>query len=163
MDPIPITTSGTYEARATELFPDVYIITPAECADGEYFLIENRQPIPDDFDERFWEPGGITIYHIDENNLFVDGFGNSPRGGPFQNGWPENGNHYPVALLQADGLYELEQSLNNGHIEDVYDVNANPILTPGAGNPTPYPNTGTCMFFQENVILHLYHSFDGLS
>ena len=141
--PIEITENGTYEARPSENDPDIYRITPSQCSEGEYFLIENRQPIQGDFDERFWSPGGITIYHIDENNLNVDGFGNSPRGGPFQSGWPENGNHYPVALLAPDGLYELEQAINNGHIEDVYNVNSNPTLGPGPGN---FPNTDCYAF-----------------
>ena len=84
---------------------------------GEYLLIENRQPVLSD--EKLWQPGGILIYHIDEN---VEGGGNRFRGGPFVDGWPGNGLHYKVALLQADGEYELEKALNQGHIGDFWKV-----------------------------------------
>jgi hypothetical protein len=137
-----ITVDGTYQAKAVEVEPDIYIIRQG-YANQEYLLIENRQAIPGDFDERFWKPGGITIYHIDDN-LNVRSTGNTPRGFPGQAGWPGNGDHYPVALLQRDGLYELEQSLNGGHIDDVW-FEADQELGPGNGeleaNNAPYPNT----------------------
>jgi len=117
--PIEITSDGIYKASPVELEPQVYRISQG-FYHGEYLLIENRQPIQGDFDEFFWRPGGILIYYIDENNFRVSGQGNSPRGGPFQENWPQNGNHYPVALLQRDGKYELEQALNRGHPDDFY-------------------------------------------
>jgi len=136
IEPIEITDPGTYELRAVEQYPEVFRISRG-YADKEFLLIENRQPIPGDFDERFYQPGGVLIYHIDENNLELEGYGNSPAGGPYQSGWPQNGNHYPVALLQRDGLYELEQRINNGHIDDVYTIGSEGLY-PGSGQ---YPNT----------------------
>jgi hypothetical protein len=134
-----ITSDGIYKLRPVELFPDVYRIDFG-FGFGEYLLLENRQPIPGDFDERFWEPGGILIYHVDEFNLQINGFGNSPRGGPFQSDWPLNGKHYPIALLQADGLYELEQALNGGHSDDIYYRMDQEI---GPGNGEAIADTGT--------------------
>ena len=143
LEPINITKNGVYEVSPIEFEPVAYRIDPG-CFPGEYFLIENRHAFTGDFDEFFWQPGGILIYHIDENNLYVDGFGNSPRGGPFQKNWPANGNHYPVALLQRDGKYELEQALNDGHSEDFY-YSSEHSIGPGNGENVArngtYPNT----------------------
>ena len=55
----------------------------------ESLLILNRQPIPNTFDENFFNSGGIILQHVDEN--IWDGFdslgdkpkGNYTRGGPF--------------------------------------------------------------------------------
>jgi hypothetical protein len=137
LDAIEITADGTYTARASELYPDVFMIsTPFEA--GEYLLIENRQPLLSD--ARLWEPGGIVIYHIDEN---TEGYGNFVRGGPFLDGWPGNGAHYKVAVLQADGKYELEMALNLGHNDDFWK--AGDVLGPGNGElvatDAVYPNT----------------------
>jgi hypothetical protein len=161
--PIEITSDGTYEARAIEEEPEIYIIRQG-YAFQEYLLIENRQPITGDFDERFWSPGGITIYHIDENIFDVYGrsAGNSPRGFPGQSGWPGNGKHYPVALLQRDGLYELEQALNGGHIDDVWFEEGHE-LGPGNGESVasnaPYPNTDGYAYGQISVTGLLINNF----
>jgi hypothetical protein len=54
--------------------------------------------------------GGIAIWHIDDNLPSTPGArGNSNQGYPGQPGWPTNGLHYLVALLQADGRYDLEK------------------------------------------------------
>lgn len=146
IDPTPITADGTYTLRPAEQFPDAFIINEGFQLQ-EYLLIENRQPIAGDFDEKFWA-GGVTVYHIDENiwTVFSDGGneGNSPRGGPFLGaGWPGNNLHYPVALLQADGLYELEQSLNSGHAADLYRSATQSL---GPGNGATFPNTDSYAF-----------------
>jgi hypothetical protein len=138
LDPIDIEVDGTYTARPAELFPDVYKISiPYE--EGEYILIENRQPLLSD--KNLWSPGGIVIYHVDEN---MDGYGNFVRGGPFLEGWPGNGAHYKVAILQADGAYELEKAENLGHNADFWKDSD--ILGPGNGELVAtaagtYPNT----------------------
>ena len=153
VDPIVISSDGTYNARASESHPDIYRIDFG-FAPFEYLLLEMRTPCPGDFDENFWEPGGIVIYHIDENNMEVAGRGNSPRGGPFQDDWPINGLHYPVAVLQRDGLYELEQSLNGGHNNDYYYLPEHE-LGPGNGEPIAdtanYPNTDSYAFGMVSV------------
>jgi hypothetical protein len=138
LDPIEITKDGIYGARPSAIHPDVYMIS-APYEDGEYLLIENRQPLLSD--ANLWEPGGIVIYHVDEN---TEGIGNFVRGGPFVEGWPGNGDHYMVAVLQADGKYELEMALNLGHINDFW--NDGDVLGPGNGelvatDSGTYPNT----------------------
>mmetsp|Transcript_59839 Transcript_59839/g.146965 ORF Transcript_59839/g.146965 Transcript_59839/m.146965 type:complete len:1491 (-) Transcript_59839:2223-6695(-) len=149
--PTPITADGTYTLRPSSQFADAFIINTGYQL-NEYLLIENRQPIAGTFDEKFYAGGGISVYHIDENIWTVfslsggDGIGegNYPRGGPFLGSeWPGNNKHYPVALLQADGLYELEQALNGGHAADLYNQ-ASQSLGPGNGNT--YPNTDSYAF-----------------
>jgi hypothetical protein len=138
LDPIEITEDGIYDARPSAIHPDVYMIS-APYEDGEYLLIENRQPLLSD--ANMWKPGGIVIYHIDEN---TEGLGNFVRGGPFVEGWPGNGDHYRVAVLQADGKYQLEMALNLGHIDDFWKDGD--VLGPGNGelvatDSGTYPNT----------------------
>jgi M6 family metalloprotease-like protein len=123
-----ISQNGTYTMLPSEYEADIYIIEEP-YPEGEYLLIENRQAIL--YDANLW-PGGSLIWHIDEKQE-----GNSLPGGPCLNGWPENGLHYRVALIQADNLYELEQNINSGHVEDFYT--AEKELGPG-GNGV-YPNT----------------------
>jgi len=156
VEPIPIERDGTYDIRPVEQFPDIYKITKG-YQDKEYLLLENRQPIDGDFDEMFFSPGGIAIYHVDENNWDVfptNTKGNNPAGGPFLEGWPGNGKHYPIALLQADGLYELEQGLNGGQSADLWN-DASQVLGPGNGEEIAtdanYPNTDS--YQNGNILL----------
>jgi M6 family metalloprotease-like protein len=142
LSPIEITQDGTYRLRPLELYPDAFKIS--RCDPGEYLLLENRQPIPGDFDEDMYDPAGILVYHIDTNVPFSFPEYNQARGFPGQDGWPQNGNHYAVALLQADGEYGLERTLDNGHSADFYNSitqelspNGEPTFT-STGN---YPNT----------------------
>ncbi len=103
--------SGSYFLGQAETWPQASKITRG-FPSGEYLLIENRQPVG--LDSRIPQ-GGLAIWHIDENVG-----GNAVEGFPGQPGWPGNGAHYKVALLQADGLYELERNLTNGNAGDLY-------------------------------------------
>ena len=80
--------------------------------DGEYLLVENRYAVG--FDQQIAQ-SGLAIWHIDENKA-----DNNQEGYPGQYNWPENNKHYKVALLQADGLYELEKKINKGNYSDIY-------------------------------------------
>ena len=152
--PTPVNTDGVYQLRPVEQNQDMCIITKG-FADKEYLLLENRQRIAGDFDEKFMNPGGVVIYHVDENvwDAFDNGgnVGNFPRGGPFQSGWPGNGRHYPVAVLQADGLYELEQGINGGKSDDIWNQMSQ-VLGPGNGESVAssanYPNSDSYAFGQ---------------
>ena len=145
IDPIEITHDGTYTARPSELHPDIYIIRHG-YPNGEYLLIENRQAL--EYDERMWGGvGGILVYHIDtiKWDRILKVHNNAPRGFPGLDEWPKSGQHYPVALLQADGMYHLEKAQNNGETADFY---REPYQRLGPGNGEQiatdegiYPNT----------------------
>jgi hypothetical protein len=85
----------------------------------------------------FLSQSGILIYHIDTS------VGYNIQGYPGQTGspsWPSNGKHYRVALMQADGLYELEKGTNSANAGDVYHGLGVKRIGPG---PDVYPNTDT--------------------
>lgn len=110
ISPTVISTSGTYTANQTESAAEAFRIDLG-YASGEYLLIENRQPVG--FDAAMPQ-GGLCIFHIDE------AAGDTTEGYPGQAGWPGNGNHYRVALLQADGTYDLERGSDRGDSTDPY-------------------------------------------
>ncbi|MGB2266478.1 MAG: M6 family metalloprotease domain-containing protein [Akkermansiaceae bacterium] len=110
MTPTNITGAGTFTAPQAETSSTVYRVDLG-YASGEYLLIENRQPVG--FDSAMPQ-GGLCIFHIDEQASYTT------EGYPGQTGWPENGNHYRVALLQADGTYDLERGVDRGDSTDAY-------------------------------------------
>jgi hypothetical protein len=88
---------------------DVYRILTRNS--GEYFLLEAR--IAQSYDQKM-PASGLAVLHIDEKAaLYTEGW-------PGQSGWPQNGNHYRVAVLQADGNYDLERGRNRGDGGDLY-------------------------------------------
>lgn len=107
-------------------------ITPAETtayavklpagSSTEYFLVENRQQ--SGFDASL--PGaGLLIYHVDETQ--------SSNDNQWYPGHEEAGN-YRVALVQADGLWELEKNIDEGDAGDPY---------PGSTGATKFDATST--------------------
>jgi M6 family metalloprotease-like protein len=126
--PKEITADGTYTINLLLNNADAYIIRQG-FGTNEYLLIENRGNLNRDAGL----PGaGLLIYHVDEMVAAQD-----TPGFPGQDGWPTNGQHYKVALLQADGKYDLEQRVNNGDAGD-YWVSG---MTLGPGSTGQYPNT----------------------
>jgi hypothetical protein len=101
--------------------------------EGEYLLVENRQPLG--FDRKVPD-GGLVIFHIDEKAAsFTQGY-------PGQKDWPTNGKHYQIAVLQADGAYELEQKINRGGGNDTFRKGYIDSLLPSTNvNSGPFPNT----------------------
>jgi len=130
LTPTRITQSGSYSMQPSATTQDVYLVDDPYPL-GEYLLIENRQKTL--YDAKMWDgAGGALIWHVDEKKS-----ANSEAGGPYQDGWPQNGNHYKVSLLQADGLYQLEQNINIGH---TYDFFTNGTML-GPGSIGMFPNT----------------------
>ncbi|MDA1160135.1 MAG: M6 family metalloprotease domain-containing protein [Planctomycetota bacterium] len=113
LKPKELTASGYYRLQPIETKEDVYKIQQG-FPENEYLLIENRQPVG--FDRHLpGGKGGLAIWHIDENKST-----NREPGHPDVPGWPGNGAHYKVALLQADGRFDLERGSNYGDEEDLF-------------------------------------------
>lgn len=136
--PTIISTSGEYYIDAVHNTGQVYQIDQG-FPRGEYLLIENRQPnVMESLPQ-----GGLAIWHIDERASFEE------EGFPGQPGWPENGKHYKVSLLQADGAYHLERGEGYGDGSEVWHAGIQNELGPSNNNsnnnnntkPGPYPNT----------------------
>ena len=130
-NPTEVSTSGTYSLGQACDNNEMIIIRDGYPS-GEYLLIENRQPCG--FESRMTQ-GGLAIFHIDDN-------ANNIRGYPGQSGWPGNGNHYEVALLQADATYGLERGFNRGDSGDMFHAGGvNSIGPDGTSTGAAYPNT----------------------
>lgn len=129
--PTVLTGAGSYTADQVNTNPQIYRIDSGYPA-GEYLLLENRQPVGVDCT---MPQGGLLIWHIDDTT------GYNTEGYPGQAGWPGNGNHYRVALLQADGQYHLEKGLSGGgDAGDVHHGAGVDAIGPGPGG---HPNTDT--------------------
>lgn len=132
--PTVISAPGTYSIRQACDYPDVYMINH-NFPSGEYLLIENRQQC--DFDAKIEGSGGLAIFHVDDTAT-----DNTQEGFPGQSEWPSNGNHYRVALLQADGGYDLEHGLDRGDGDDLFrGGGVNGIGPSGTSSGATYPNT----------------------
>lgn len=97
---------------------------------NEYLMIEYRKTD--------WLKGGIAIYHVDEQpqNYNREGYPGQIEG---KIEWPLNGNHYKIALMAADGNYELEKGINQGNSEDLFNISQS--LLPSNDVDGPFPNT----------------------
>ncbi len=124
--PTTIVSPGIYSVAPSATEPEIFKVS-ANYASGEYLLIENRQPLGF---ETIIPGDGLMVYHIDEAGDF------NIQGYPGQSGWPQNGLHYRVALLQADGEYGLEQNFSYGDAGDPYNEAGVNALT-----PSTVPNT----------------------
>ena len=137
-----ISAPGVYALPQAETNPAVFRIDGG-YPNNEYLLIENRQPVGHD---AAMPQGGLAIWHIDESTSY------SNEGYPGQIGWPENGRHYRVALLQADGDYDLERGFGRGDGGDVYHGGVDGV---DALNAATRPNTNA---YQNGNIQVLGHS-----
>lgn len=104
--PQVLTSPGPVSLASSETHPAAALISRG-YGNGEYLLIENREPSGYD---TLMTRGGLAVWHIDESIPHTPGAGfNQTQGYPGQAGWPGNGNHYGCALLQADGRYDMEK------------------------------------------------------
>jgi M6 family metalloprotease-like protein len=138
LNPIELSTSGTYSLSPSYDTEQVYKISTGFAAD-EYLLVEYRNAMGfDRFIGNGMANGGLAIWHIDNKA------GYNHQGWPGQTGWPQNGKHYRVALLAADGKYELEKNMDRGDAGDLFVPGAVDRLTTsgtGGSSANAYPNT----------------------
>ncbi|MFO1430342.1 MAG: M6 family metalloprotease domain-containing protein [Candidatus Competibacteraceae bacterium] len=113
---------------------DVYqLLNGGPTAGGEYFLVENRQKAG--FDAGL-PNSGLLIWHIDEATT-----SNSKECYP---GGPScAAQHYHVALVQADNLWELEKRINRGSTGDSYPGSGNKTAFSGSTSPNSKLYNGT--------------------
>lgn len=116
IEPVQVTETLINEAiDPVSTFDDVYQFFPNRDTDRqEYYLIENRQKIG--FDAGL--PGsGLAIWHIDEARASQRNKDNAYECAP-----PDDctDTHYRVALVQADGYWDLEAGYNRGDRGDLY-------------------------------------------
>jgi immune inhibitor A len=116
VEPVPVTTRLADETiDPAEASADVYQFYPGnQTNSAEYYLVENRQRIG--FDAGL--PGtGLAIWHIDEDMASTQNLDNSQE----CTSPPDcSGSHYRVALVQADGDWDLERGFNEGDSGDLY-------------------------------------------
>jgi M6 family metalloprotease-like protein len=154
--PTILSAPGVYQARNAENNQEIYQLNDGFPA-GEYLLIENRQPLGHDvgIPAGIGGRGGLAIWHVDEAQPGRGNFDVEP-GFPGQAGWPTNGKHYKVALLQADGEYDLEQfNPPRGDALDVFRKGFRSKLT-----PETTPNTNA---YQGGNIVVTGHRITGIS
>ena len=119
LDPTDLSAPGTYSLGDSLNSNQVYKVTDYFPTD-EYLLIENRRRKNSNNDVVDNIPAsgdGLVIYHIDDSTDY------NTEGYPGQPDWPLNGNHYRVAVLQADSNYGLEKGSNRGDSGDAYREN----------------------------------------
>ena len=121
------TTNATVNVADVKDSHTVYRLWKDGAGGSEYFLVENRQR--NRYDARL--PGdGLLIWHIDD-------------------AIPNNSNeaHYKVALMQADGLRQLEGSGNRGDPGDPFPGSANNTSFTNTSNPNSrsYGGVNTCV------------------
>lgn len=94
----------------------------ADPGSGEYFLLENRQPVG--FDSGWEDAGlcpGLLIWHVDRN--IVDQYDDANL---VNTQYCADGDDCPphpgVVLVEADGNYDMLNSANRGECEDTWMV-----------------------------------------
>ena len=162
ISPALLSAPGNYPIDDSLSSSLVYKVVDNYPAD-EYLLIENRKRYDNQGQVADNVPtgDGMVIFHIDDTAEY------NTEGYPGQGGWPANGNHYRVAVLQADGDYDLERGNNRGDSGDAYRASGvdaiGPATTPSTdayqfnnSGPTGHEITsisaaGASMFFDFNI------------
>jgi M6 family metalloprotease-like protein len=156
--PTTLEVRGDYSLRRSWEYPDVYKIRLGSAS--EYLLMENRQPGSYD---AFLPQGGLAVWHVDDD---MSQYANSREGYPGQLGWPENGKHYQVALLQADGKYDLERGRNRGDYSDLFRYDrffgVDHLSPSNSTDPKlgPFPNTDS---YRKGSVGRTNHFITGVS
>ncbi|MEF9438681.1 MAG: M6 family metalloprotease domain-containing protein, partial [Candidatus Mariimomonas ferrooxydans] len=108
---------------------DVYQLLSGTPMSDEYFLVENRQL--SGFDAGLPGPG-LLIWHIDGDTIASKAFTNTVNDSECWPGGPScAADHYGVAHVQADNLWDMEQNVNSGDTGDPFSSTLpQPSLTP---------------------------------
>jgi M6 family metalloprotease-like protein len=110
----PTVLTGFQTGLATPSGPNFCYKIDHPTLPNEYFMVENRQKIGRDVD---LPDDGLAMWHIDENG---------------NNSWnhmtPDS--HFVVTLVQADGLWHMENYINAGDADDLYAAPTHTALTP---------------------------------
>ena len=122
---VPLTSEGAYAfggAPASDTTFYVRVTDPNPR--GEYFLLENRQPLQSDSAMiRIHGGGGLLIWHVDSIQMANHGFNanNAVNAGPI----------HGLELEQADHRRDLDLGRNRGDAGDPYPgVTGNPAFAP---------------------------------
>jgi len=137
--PVQLNESVTNKAlAAVESANDFYRLPGVN---SEYFLLENRQK--NGFDGGL--PGaGLLVWHIDDTR--------SSNDSEWYPGCTSCASHYRVALVQADGFYNLEKNNNNGDGGDPFPGTANNHALGGTTVPAANLYNGTSSGFSISNI-----------
>lgn len=113
----PLTTVGTYSVGPVERSDSVFVIQPlGSNPRGEYWLLENKQAIGSDTANMETggaagpKRGGLLVWHADQTQITNGEPTNQVNTGPI----------HGVALVQADGLRQLDLNVNRGDAGDPY-------------------------------------------
>ena len=131
LKPKVISSSGSFAISPSYYTKDVYMISKGYPND-EYLLLEYRKNIG--FESCMPTAGGLAVWHIDNKADY------NSQGWPGQAGWPDNGKHYRISLLQADGKYDLERQRNRGDGTDLFFAGNKNFIGPFS-KTRAHPNT----------------------
>jgi M6 family metalloprotease-like protein len=131
IDPVTVSESLANRAIAPAgAVDDVYLFYPDnQITSQEYYLIENRQLVG--FDAGL--PGtGLAIWHVDDTKATSNNRDNSKECLPSADC---TDTHYRVALVQADGYWDLEVAYNRGDSGDLFPGTSQNSAFSGATDP----------------------------
>jgi M6 family metalloprotease-like protein len=145
MSPVEILYDGIYTLAPSHMDPtNAFMIRHPQFNFNEYILIEFRTPSEYDID---LFGGGLLMYHVDDSQR-VQGGSTLPYG--------NSESHLKVAVIQADGKYDIELGVNNGDEGDFWKAGMK--LDPSGVNSTKdalfYPSTDS--YFNGPTGLSIY-------
>lgn len=125
LTPVVITQSQTnLSIPASETSATAYMLWEDGYAMSRYWLVENRQKTGFD---KYLTGSGLLVFHVDENRRWGKAAWSS---GPVN----DDETHKLVDLEEADGLANLDNSVNRGDSGDPF---------PGSGNNTTFDDNST--------------------
>ena len=130
----PVDLIGYFEnLEIKDVFEDngvstVFKVKTPEMGPLEYFLIENRQKVSGSYDE-YLAGSGLLVWHVDDNKN-----GNDSQCTALTS-CDCGSTHYQVALVQADGLKELERYTDYADAGDPFPGTSNKRLLNYATTP----------------------------